>query len=94
LSLHRDPELKEEMDDLIELNLPIPVRRVVAHEKVKDDMNFEVKFHPELLGGINMLTGKDADEDVRLVAMPYYVWSHRRIGEMAVWLPRKKVDSN
>jgi DUF1680 family protein len=115
---------KWEKGDVIELDLPMPLRRVLAHENVKenvgkialqrgplvyclegidnegqvfnkdlpDDLSFEVEFHPDLLGGINVITIRRADEDVRLVAIPYYAWSHRGIGEMVVWIPRKKVD--
>lgn len=98
----------------------MPVRRVIANEKVKedlgkvalqrgplvycleavdnggevltrtipDDLNFEVKFYPQLLGGINILKSKS--KTVSLTAIPYYAWSHRGVGEMAVWLPREK----
>jgi hypothetical protein len=31
-------------------------------------------------------------EEMILEKLSYYVWSHRGIGEMAVWLPQKKVD--
>ena len=53
-----------------------------------EDVSFEVKSRPDLLGGIMTITGKDA-EGRMLVVIPYYAWSHRGIGEMAVWLPRK-----
>jgi DUF1680 family protein len=118
--LHR----KWKNGDVIELNLPLPIRRIVAHDRVEknvgkvalqrgplvyclegidnegqvlnkhlpDDMSFEVVFRPELLGGINVITGKSTEGDVRLVAIPYYAWSHRGIGEMTVWIPRQKVD--
>ncbi|MCP2604561.1 glycoside hydrolase family 127 protein [Candidatus Aminicenantes bacterium AH-873-B07] len=110
--------------DIIELILPMPIQRIIAHEKVRDDqgkiaiqrgplvycfegidnrgkvlnrfipdnMNFKVKFHPELLGGINVLIGEHKGE--KLIAIPYYAWSHRGVGEMAVWLPRKKYKRN
>jgi DUF1680 family protein len=110
-----------EKGDMIELTLPMPVRRITSYEKVKnnqgkialqrgpfvyclegidnegqvlkryfpDDMSFEVEFRPDLLGGIKTITGKDAEGE-RLMAVPYYAWSHRGIGEMAVWLPQKK----
>jgi len=113
-----------EKGDEIELNLPMPVRRVVSHESVKDnlgkvalqrgplvycvegvnndgqvlnrhipdDSSFEVEFRPDLLGGINVITGKRVDDSGRFVAIPYYAWSHRGEGEMAVWLPREKVN--
>ncbi|UCC40146.1 MAG: glycoside hydrolase family 127 protein [Candidatus Aminicenantes bacterium] len=112
-----------EKGDIIELNFPMPVRRVVAHENVKenigkvalqrgplvycfegvdnneqvlnlsipDNMIFEVEFRPELLGGISVLKSANA-EAPQLVAIPYYAWSHRGVGEMAVWLPRNKAN--
>ncbi len=108
--------------DVIELVLPMPVRRVIAPENVAadrgkaalqrgpivycfegvdnngqvlnrflpDKLDFEVEFKPQLLGGIDVLAAKDTEEDIQLVAIPYYAWSHRGIGEMAVWLTRKK----
>ena len=110
-----------EKGDEIELRLPMPVRRVLSHEKVKensgkvalqrgpivycfeaidnegkvlnktisDDISFEVEFNPGLLGGLNVLTGSGPNRSNSLVAIPYYAWSHRGTGEMAVWLPRK-----
>ncbi|MBP9720113.1 MAG: glycoside hydrolase family 127 protein [Bacteroides sp.] len=63
---------------------------------------FEVLSKPELLYGINMLqtdaqtlsydaNGRLVAKDVKLNLIPYYAWSHRGSGEMAVWLP---VDLN
>ncbi len=117
---------KWEKGDVIELDLPMPLRRILTHEKVEEnvgkialqrgplvyclegadnegqvfnkdlpeDFSFEVEFRPDLLGGIDVITIESADENVRLVAIPYYAWSHRGIGEMAVWIPRKEVDQN
>ncbi len=108
--------------DVIELVLPMPVRRVIAPENVAadrgkaalqrgplvycfegvdnngqvlnrflpDELDFEVEFRPQLLGGIDVLAAKDTAEDIQLIAIPYYAWSHRGIGEMSVWLTRKK----
>lgn len=42
---------------------------------------FEVTRDPELLGGVNVLRGKN------LTAIPYYAWSNRGAGKMKVWLP-------
>ncbi len=55
----------------------------------------------DLLGGINIIKAevpsfavvnngaKVVTENHHLIAIPYYAWSHRGIGEMAVWLPIK-----
>jgi len=60
-----------------------------------------VQWEPELLGGINIIKAdvpsfivRETGEEVKtkghnLVAIPYYAWSHRGIGEMQVWLPRR-----
>ncbi len=112
---------KWQKGDTIDLDLPMPVQRVVAHDMVKDnqgkvalqrgplvycfegidnegyildrslpdDMDFTVEFRPDLLGGINVIQGSVPDGSANLTAIPYYAWSHRGIGEMAVWLPRK-----
>ncbi len=46
---------------------------------------------PALLGGVTVLTGTVTDgagRERRMTAIPYYAWSHRGPGEMAVWLAR------
>ncbi len=60
-----------------------------------------VQWEPELLGGVNIIKAdvpsfivRETGEEVKtkghnLVAIPYYAWSHRGIGEMQVWLPRR-----
>jgi len=112
---------KWQKGDVIELDLPMPVQRVVAHEAVRDDvgkialqrgplvyclegvdnggevlhrtiaddLEFDVEFNADLLGGINVLKSRNQESEESLVAIPYYVWSHRGVGEMAVWLPRE-----
>lgn len=59
------------------------------------------QWKPDLLGGISIIKAdvpsfivKDSGEEVKtkshnLIAIPYYAWSHRGVGEMAVWLPRR-----
>jgi DUF1680 family protein/galactose mutarotase-like enzyme len=118
--------------DTIELDLPMPVRRVISHPKVKeneglvalergpivycaefvdnggrisnlllpDDSEFTAEHRPDLLGGVTVLRGRvlagtaggkdesGAIEPIDFTAIPYYAWSHRGVGEMAVWLPR------
>lgn len=105
--------------DMITLELPMPVRKIQAHENVKEDAGkialqrgplvyclegvdndghvldriipaaiaFETRFEPELLGGIVVLKGRMPGGEDGVLAVPYYAWSHRGAGEMAVWLP-------
>lgn len=112
-----------EKNDKIELYFPMPMRRVVAHDKVSadagkvalergplvfafegvdnggrvldrsvpDEMSFRVESHPDLLDGIYVLKGSQPGGDT-LTAIPYYAWSHRGEGEMAVWLKREPVS--
>jgi len=42
-------------------------------------------FRPDLLGGVQVVTGKAGDRTV--TAIPYYAWNNRGRGEMAVWIP-------
>jgi len=118
--------------DVIELNLPMPVRKVQAHDLVQDDkgrvalergplvycvewpdnggsaLNLVVpdraalkgEFRPGLLGGVEVVTGQvqavvRAADGVsaralphNLVAIPYYAWANRGMGEMTVWIAR------
>ena len=117
--------------DVVELTLPMPVRRIVADERVKDDrgrvalargplvyaaewadngghaLNVVVpddaaltnEFRPSLLNGVDVIMGsvqaltrgqdgQPAPEPHQLVAVPYYAWANRGVGEMQVWLPR------
>ena len=39
------------------------------------------EHNPDLLGGVTVLKGEGFS------AIPYYAWSNRGEGEMAVWLP-------
>jgi hypothetical protein len=119
--------------DIVELELPMPVRRVHARDEVlddrgrvalergplvycaewpdndsralnivvPDDVPFESEFRTDLLGGVQTIRGDvraivngSAGEPMRtvphrLVAIPYYAWANRGMGEMAVWLARE-----
>jgi DUF1680 family protein len=102
--------------DVVELHLPLPVRRVVSHEKVAanagrvalergplvycveevdnggsvsqlilpDEAQLQAEFQPDLLHGLTVIH----DAERSFLAIPYYAWSHRGEGEMAVWLRR------
>lgn len=121
--------------DVIELDLPMPVRRVACHEKVvnnagkvalergpvvycaewvdnggkvfnlilPDEAPLTSQYRQDLLNGITVITGKalalapnDQGQPVPqpqdFVAIPYYAWSNRGLGEMTVWLPRNAPD--
>jgi len=119
-------------DDII-LDLPMEIKLVQSHEKVKNNHDrlaiergpivycvegvdndgavfnllmpeyapITIQWKGDLLGGINIIKAdvpsfvvRENGEEVKtkshnLVAIPYYAWSHRGIGEMAVWLPRR-----
>jgi uncharacterized protein len=98
--------------DVISLNLPMEVRRAVAHEAVEEntsrvalergpvvycvegadnggsvdkitvepEADLAVEHRGDLLGGVTLISGPG------FVAVPYYAWSNRGEGPMAVWL--------
>ena len=126
-------ERKWKPGDTIELNLPMPVRKVLPHVNIQDDKGlvalsrgpmvycaewpdnggsalnllitddttFKSEFRPDLLNGIEAVSGKimkviraEDGASVRtvnhdLVTIPYYAWANRGMGEMAVWIPRR-----
>ncbi len=51
-----------------------------------DAAPLSVAWRPDLLKGVVVVTAKAGGRT--LVAIPYYAWAHRGIGEMAVWLQR------
>ena len=51
----------------------------VLDARINNSSEFKGHYHPELLGGVNMLEG----EGLRLI--PYYAWANRDIGKMNVW---------
>jgi hypothetical protein len=100
--------------DVVVLELPMPVRRVIAHSSVAanvgrvavqrgplvycaegvdnggkaldlrlpDNISLQAQHRPDLLNGVTTISG----DGISLI--PYYAWSHRGEGEMAVWLRR------
>lgn len=125
-------ERKWNQGDTIELELPMPVRRVLARAEVREDdgrvalqrgplvycaewpdnggraldvivpdeAKLRSEFRRDLLGGVGVITGQvqalrrrsdTAAMDTvphNLVAIPYYAWANRGMGEMQVWMPR------
>ena len=58
------------------------------------DSEIEAEYRPGLLGGVTVLTGKALDADakqVELTAVPYYAWSNREKGAMAIWISEQEV---
>ena len=124
--------------DTVELNLPMPIRRVLANEKVEpdrnrvsiergpmvfcaewpdnngkthglilaDDVKLTSEFRKDMLGGIEVITGKaqavtpggenkpPVKAAHKLLLIPYYAWAHRGTGEMDVWLARNDEPIN
>lgn len=108
-------------NDLVNVHLPMPVRRVVSHDAVvsnrgkvavergplvfcaegvdhdgtASDLTIEdgelltAAFEPKLLGGITTIRRDSEVKRRPLKLIPYFAWSHRGTGEMAVWLRRK-----
>jgi DUF1680 family protein len=111
---------KWKQGDIIQLDLPMPVRRVQSHPRVvenagklalergplvycvegidhdgialelvmSNDPNLLAESNPDFLHGLVAIKGKVAHNGnaMELTAIPYYAWSHRGVGEMAVWL--------
>ncbi|HEX6463331.1 MAG TPA: beta-L-arabinofuranosidase domain-containing protein [Vicinamibacterales bacterium] len=103
--------------DVLTIDMPMPVRRVLANDNVAEDRGkaaiqrgpilyalegvdndgslkdvkipldaqLTATFKPDLLGGVQVVTGKVGDRTV--VAIPYYAWNNRGKGEMEVWVP-------
>jgi len=115
--------------DVVRLELPMPVRRVLAHDRLAEDRGkvalergplvyctegfdndgsaldlvvpdrarIEMEHRRDLLGGVTVLRfsgGDRAGRPRRISAIPYYAWSHRGAGEMAVWLDRREALRN
>lgn len=119
--------------DIVDINLPMPVRLVEAHPLVKenngfvalergplaycaewpdngghalniiipDNATFTSEFRDDLFHGLVVVKGKvlalerEADGKLmtkphELIAIPYYAWANRGMGEMAVWLARSE----
>ncbi len=67
-----------------------------------ESANLTSEFESNLLGGVNVISGEaegakktDASEIIetwsrKFTAIPYYAWSHRGQGQMAVWIPTSK----
>ena len=122
--------------DTVELNMPMPVHKVLANDQVKDDQGrvalergpilfcaewpdnggsalnvivpdnavLKGEFRPDLLGGVEVVTGEvqalvrgdDGATKVvphTLVAIPFHRWANRGMGEMTVWMARDAANA-
>jgi DUF1680 family protein len=66
----------------------------VANAILTKNMLLTPELKPDLLNGVMVVRGKPAASKQgtmqnTFVAIPYYAWSHRGPGEMAVWLRRQ-----
>ena len=55
--------------------------------RVPDGASFEPVWRDDTLQGVMALKGNIGDRTLTLI--PYHLWAHRGVGEMAVWLPRE-----
>ncbi len=46
-------------------------------------------FKPDLLGGIDVIEGKNSLSGEQFLAIPYYSWDNRGKNKMKVWIPEK-----
>jgi hypothetical protein len=53
--------------------------------KIPLDATLTSTFKPQLLGGVQVVTGTVGDRTI--TAIPYYAWNNRGKGEMEVWVP-------
>jgi DUF1680 family protein len=51
-----------------------------------------LEYHSDLLGGVNVLIGKEEDGK-KCTFIPYYAWDNREPGFMQVWIPEAVDDS-
>ena len=74
----------------------------VLNLELPDNTALIPEWRPDLLKGIVIIKGKalavtksadggtvPSQKEQDFLAIPYYAWSHRGTGEMAVWIPRK-----
>ena len=66
----------------------------ISSVRLSDKESVQYNFEPDLLGGVNILTWQiesdNTSERRTILAIPYYVFSNRGVGEMKVWIPREK----
>jgi DUF1680 family protein len=62
----------------------------VLNATLSESTGFKKEFNRELLGGISVVrTVPSVPGEKELTLIPYYSWSNRGVGKMAVWFSRK-----
>jgi DUF1680 family protein len=58
-----------------------------------EDPELYVEFVPDLLNGFVVIKGKVLrnGKSLEMMAIPYYTWSHRGVGEMSVWIDQERI---
>ncbi|GAH46983.1 unnamed protein product, partial [marine sediment metagenome] len=51
---------------------------------VKKDQELTVIYQPEILGGVNIIIGKESGSK-SFTAIPYYAWNNRGANNMQIW---------
>lgn len=72
------------------LNLAVPKDAVFRAENRKDILNGVVVVNGDVLAVVRNTNGTLGRKPHRLTLVPYYAWSNRKMGEMAVWLPTQE----
>lgn len=61
----------------------------VLKAKIAQKPDLRVEHHPELLGGINVITGALSNKK-RFKAIPYHAWLNRGPNKMTTWITKQK----
>lgn len=61
----------------------------VLDKLIRDAAVIKEEYRSDLLKGVTVLKIFNRPASVPLVAVPYYAWSHRGAGKMAVWISRE-----
>jgi DUF1680 family protein len=61
----------------------------IDQTELTDNTQLTASFQPNLLNGVEVISGKDPSLGEQFTAIPYYVWNNRGADKMKVWVPQK-----
>jgi len=61
----------------------------IDQTEVTNNTQFTASFKPDLLNGVEVISGKDPSLNEEFTAIPYYVWNNRGADKMKVWVSEK-----